>query len=69
MTFMRSARRGSLLNLIMNWSSSDSSSNGRCSFSYLRICSSSYSVGRKRSSSSRKSRLSVCRSYLHQEGE
>lgn len=68
MTFMRSARRGILLKRIMNWSSSESSSSGCCSRSNLPMSVCSYSVGRKRSSSSRKSRLRACWSYLREVG-
>lgn len=68
MTFMRSARRGILLKRIMNWSSSESSSSGCCSRSNFPMSVRSYSVGRKRSSSSRKSRLSACWSYLQHNG-
>lgn len=64
MTFMRSAKRGILLKRIMNWSSSERSSGGCCSRSNFPMSVRSYSVGRKRSSSSRKSRLRACWSYL-----
>lgn len=67
--FMRSGSLWMRLKRSMKRSSSDNSSIGRCSFSNLAIRLRSYSVGRKRVNSSRKSRLRVCRSYLREEAE
>lgn len=67
--FMRSGSLWMRLKRSMKRSSSDNSSIGRCSFSNLAIRLRSYSVGRKRVNSSKKSRLRVCRSYLCEEAE